>query len=92
MKNILTTIFILLFTNHVFANNLAISAPVYSAETLTFTISWDNSWNISTGPSNHDAVWVFIKRQKCHPIGQRDLLAGRACRALETFPQSYQWC
>jgi formylglycine-generating enzyme required for sulfatase activity len=65
MKNILTTIFILLFTNHVFANNLAISAPVYNAETLTFTISWDNSWNISTGPSNHDAVWVFIKRQKC---------------------------
>ena len=65
MKNILTTIFILLFTNHVFANNLAISAPVYSAETLTFTISWDNSWNISTGPSNHDAVWIFIKRQKC---------------------------
>ena len=65
MKNILTTIIILLFTNHVFANNLAISSPVYSAETLTFTISWDNSWNISTGPSNHDAVWVFIKRQKC---------------------------
>lgn len=65
MKNILTTFFVLLFANHVFANNLAISAPVYSAENLTFTISWDNSWNISSGPSNHDAVWIFIKRQKC---------------------------
>ena len=65
MKNIIFTIFILLSANCLFANNLAISAPVYSAETLTFTVSWDNSWNISTGPANHDAVWLFIKRQKC---------------------------
>ncbi len=65
MKNIIFTVFVLLFANSLFANNLAISAPVYSAETLTFTVSWDNSWNISTGPANHDAVWIFIKRQKC---------------------------
>jgi formylglycine-generating enzyme required for sulfatase activity len=65
MKNIVTTFLILFFSSQLFANNLAISAPVYSAETLTFTISWDNSWNISSGPSNHDAVWIFIKRQKC---------------------------
>ena len=65
MKNILSTIFVLLLVNNMYANNLAISAPVYNAETLTFTISWDNSWNISSGPANHDAVWVFIKRQKC---------------------------
>jgi formylglycine-generating enzyme required for sulfatase activity len=65
MKNLLFTFFILLSANSLFANNLAISAPVYSAETLTFTISWDNSWNISSGPANHDAVWLFIKRQKC---------------------------
>lgn len=65
MKNILSTIFVLLLANNIYANNLAISAPVYNAETLTFTVSWDNSWNISSGPSNHDAVWLFIKRQKC---------------------------
>lgn len=66
MKYILVTIGVLLFANNLFANNLALSAPVYSAETLTFTVSWDNSWNISSGPSNHDAAWVFIKRQKCN--------------------------
>jgi hypothetical protein len=50
------------------ANNLVIGAnPTYNstAQTLTFTISWDNSWSISSGPSNWDAVWVFIKRQNC---------------------------
>jgi hypothetical protein len=65
MKYILVTIGVFLFGSNLFANNLAVSVPVYSAENLTFTISWDNSWNISSGPSNHDAAWVFIKRQKC---------------------------
>jgi formylglycine-generating enzyme required for sulfatase activity len=65
MKKIFTSVLLLLFAQLSRANNLAISTPVYSAETLTFTISWDNSWNISVGPSNHDAVWIFVKRQKC---------------------------
>lgn len=28
---------------------------------LQFDISWENSWRISTGPSNWDAAWVFVK-------------------------------
>ena len=49
------------------ANNLTISTPVYSDanKTVSFTISWDNSWKISAGPTNYDGVWVFIKRQAC---------------------------
>jgi formylglycine-generating enzyme required for sulfatase activity len=47
------------------ANNLSISAPTVVGSNLQFTISWNNSWNVSTSPNNHDAVWVFIKRQSC---------------------------
>ena len=65
MKNSIVALLFLLLSSQLNANNLAISSPVYSAETLSFTISWDNSWNISSGPSNHDAVWIFVKRQKC---------------------------
>ena len=28
---------------------------------IQFDISWDNSWRISTGPSNWNAAWVFAK-------------------------------
>ncbi len=28
---------------------------------IQFDISWDNSWRVSTGPSNWDAAWVFAK-------------------------------
>jgi formylglycine-generating enzyme required for sulfatase activity len=50
------------------ANNLVIvSPPSYSSvnNTLTFTISWENSWSINAGPTNWDAVWIFVKRQNC---------------------------
>ena len=49
------------------ANNLTISTPNYNDDnkTLTFTITWDNSWKITGGPNNYDGVWLFIKRQAC---------------------------
>jgi hypothetical protein len=48
-----------------FANNLVIGTPTVSGSTVTFTIKWDNSWYVTTGPSNWDAVWIFVKRQSC---------------------------
>ncbi len=49
------------------ANNLVIGAPTYDhvEKTISFNISWDNSWKITTGPANMDGVWVFVKRQAC---------------------------
>ena len=58
----------LLFITQAMANNLVISGtPSYSSanQTLTFTMSWDNSWCINAGPTNWDAVWIFVKRQNC---------------------------
>jgi len=32
-----------------------------SSYIIQFSIAWQNSWRVSTGPSNYDACWVFIK-------------------------------
>ena len=49
-----------------FANNVTITnVSVVGGSNLTFTISWENSWRVSTPPYNHDAVWVFVKRRDC---------------------------
>jgi formylglycine-generating enzyme required for sulfatase activity len=53
-----------------FANNLVMGPPSISGSTVSFTIKWDNSWYVSTGPSNWDAVWVFVKRQACNQASQ----------------------
>lgn len=61
------SIWVLLFSAKLFANNLIIGAPSYNATTnkITFSIKWDNSWRVNSGPSNWDAVWIFVKRQPC---------------------------
>jgi formylglycine-generating enzyme required for sulfatase activity len=49
------------------ANNVVISGTAFNDATdvLSFTLSWQNSWRISAGPANWDAVWIFIKYQNC---------------------------
>jgi formylglycine-generating enzyme required for sulfatase activity len=51
-----------------FSNNIVISnTTLVNKNTVNkyvfvkFDISWDNSWRTSSGPSNWDAAWVFIK-------------------------------
>jgi formylglycine-generating enzyme required for sulfatase activity len=51
--------------NSLMANNLTIGTPTVVGSNLQFTISWENSWNVSLSPGNYDAVWVFVKRQAC---------------------------
>ena len=56
------------------ANNIAASNAVTTGQNTTagtnaaanytlveFDLSWDNSWRTSSGPSNWDAAWVFVK-------------------------------
>ena len=71
MKKTIYLIFSLLCSCQLFANNLSIGVPTYdgTAHTLTFTIKWDNAWRVNSGPSNYDAVWVFVKRQPCGANG-----------------------
>ena len=57
----------MLFNCTSYANNLVIGTPSYNSSNnqISFTIKWDNSWRVNSGPSNWDAVWVFVKRQPC---------------------------
>lgn len=51
------------------ANNLRIGTVTIStisgSQYLNFTISWDNSWRVSSSPHNWDAAWIFVKRRDC---------------------------
>ena len=51
------------------ANNLQIGSVTESTVSgnhfLNFTISWDNSWRVTSNPGNWDAVWLFVKRRDC---------------------------
>jgi len=62
---ILIFTFLFFFVEKSNANNLIIGSPTVSGANLQFTVQWDNSWNVSTGPGNYDAVWIFVKRQVC---------------------------
>jgi len=64
MKKIFILIIISLFASY--ANNLQIGAVTkIDATQLQFTIQWDNSGCVAAGPTNWDAVWLFVKYQDC---------------------------
>lgn len=68
MKRISIFCITLFFSAAVFANNISITDLAYNsgAGTVTFNVSWENSWRTSTAPNNWDAAWVFIKRKNCN--------------------------
>jgi hypothetical protein len=52
----------------IFANNITVSNPTLTNGSaadgygfVTFDLSWENSWRLSSGASNWDAAWVFVK-------------------------------
>jgi formylglycine-generating enzyme required for sulfatase activity len=49
------------------ANNLTISNTSYDGnETISFDLSWENSWRTSTTqPYNYDGIWIFVKVREC---------------------------
>ncbi len=52
------------------ANNLRIQniSPDLVNGTVTFDITWDNSWNLETlgAPYHWDAAWTFVKWRECN--------------------------
>lgn len=43
-----------------FGNNVSITNLNKTSNTITFDLSWENSWRV--GLTYHDAVWVFVKQ------------------------------
>ena len=49
--------------NNIQLSNISITGQNTSSDftMVQFDLTWENSWRISTGPSNWDAAWVFVK-------------------------------
>jgi len=50
------------------ANNIQINSVSVNGSNVTFSLSWDNSWNTTSNidplyPNNWDGAWIFIKYQ-----------------------------
>jgi len=66
MKKVLILLVLSLTLSYTFANNLQFGALTRPDAThVQFTIQWDNSWKVTGGPANWDAVWIFLKYQDC---------------------------
>lgn len=59
---------LLMFAQGTFANNISVSNIALTGHNaasdytmVQFDLSWENSWRLSSGPSNWDAAWVFVK-------------------------------
>ncbi len=52
-----------LFANNIEVTNISLTGQntVDNYTLVQFDLSWENSWRISSGPSNYDGAWVFIK-------------------------------
>lgn len=68
MKKIILILLLVSLTITSKANNITVSNislenlnEVSNWVNVEFDLSWNNSWRISSGPSNWDAAWVFIK-------------------------------
>ncbi len=68
------TLFVALLTINGYSNNLVISGGTrnvpYTLNTVTFTLTWDNSWDVAGLPANHDAIWTFLKYRECGQSGE----------------------
>ena len=75
------------------ANNLQITnlSVNWAAQTVTFNISWENGWRLSTPPANWDAAWVFVKFRQCNAISD-PWTHGQISTTLKdhTFPAQLQ--
>ncbi|MEY3248167.1 MAG: hypothetical protein RL742_210, partial [Bacteroidota bacterium] len=49
--------------NNIQINNVRLTGdnPSKGSVLVTFDLSWENSWRTNIGPSNWDAVWLFVK-------------------------------
>ena len=68
LKNLMCTILLAIFCLPMFANNIALGTATLTDENVTegcvyvtFDVTWEHSWRMSSGASNWDAAWLFVK-------------------------------
>lgn len=89
-KLILLLLAVLPFAGHSNAlvlNNIAVNQ---AAQTVTFTVSWQNSWRVGVVPFNWDAVWLFVKFRQCGVDPNTEWTPGTVNLAGSTIPAALQ--
>ena len=67
MKKLLIPAFLLLLFPCLLGNNVRIrNSSLASSNLLRFEIAWDNSWELTSAPFSHDAIWVFAKYKNAY--------------------------
>lgn len=64
LKHFLHIIFSLILISQTKSNNLELTNIQVQVDQISFNISWENSWHLSS-TDNWDAIWVFVKFQDC---------------------------
>ena len=88
-------LFVLLFSadnsfgNALIVNNLTLDQ---ANKTVTFSISWRNSWRTVNNPFNWDAAWVFVKFRQCGAAPSTEWTHGLMSTTLgdHTFPANLE--
>jgi len=69
---IIIGITLLISSNLCLGNDMRITGTVFTntgagpnTSTVTFNLSWKNSWRTTNAPNNWDAAWIFIKYRTC---------------------------
>ncbi len=63
LRSILALLPLSLWANNIQVSNVTLTGQNTTTDTwqVQFDLSWENSWRTSSGESNYDAAWVFIK-------------------------------
>lgn len=68
LRRVLATALLFFLLLHARANNIQVSGVTVTGGNISFTLSWENSWNTMSNinplyPNNWDGVWIFVKYQ-----------------------------
>ena len=67
-----------LVANNIQINNTAVitGTPDANSALISFDLSWENSWRVTSAPNNYDAVWIFVKFRAADGLWRHATLGG----------------
>jgi formylglycine-generating enzyme required for sulfatase activity len=78
--------------NNLTITGLSVAQTGSTGGTVTFTVGWNNCWNLGTvaAPNNWDAVWLFVKFRNCNASPAVPFTHGTLTYSGSTIPSVYQ--
>jgi formylglycine-generating enzyme required for sulfatase activity len=61
--------------------NISVNQSSLGSGTVSFTVSWNNAWNLGGSGANWDAVWIFLKFKLCSAAASAQYTQGQISNA-----------